>query len=65
MLEEVQTMVIKVRYWIDNSRKNQIKKAINIINSLQNYYYLVLEPTDSDVVDEESINWYFFLKYIR
>lgn len=55
-------MVIKIKYWIDNSRKNQIIKAISIINGLQNYYYLVLEPSDNDVVNETCVDWDAFSK---
>lgn len=53
-------MVINVKYWNGNTRKNQIIKAVNIINGLQNYYYLVLKPLDEDVVNDVSINWEFF-----
>lgn len=55
-------MVIKIKYWIDNSRKNQIIKAISIINGLQNYYYLVLESSDNDVVNETCVDWDVFSK---
>lgn len=55
-------MVIKIKYWIDNSRKNQIIKAISIINGLQNYYYLVLESSDNDVVNETYVDWHVFSK---
>ena len=36
-------MEIYVKCWEKNSRKNQILKAVNIINGLQNYYHLILE----------------------
>ena len=49
-------MVIKIKYWIDNSRKNQIIKAISIINGLQNYYFLMLESSDNDVVNETYVD---------
>ena len=55
-------MVIKIKYWIDNSRKNQIIKAISIINGLQNYYYLVLGSSDNDVVNETCVDWDVFSK---
>lgn len=53
-------MVINVKYWNCNTRKNQIIKAVNIINGLQNYYYLVLKPLDEDVVNDVNINWEYF-----
>jgi hypothetical protein len=55
-------MVIKIKYWIDNSRKNQITKAISIINGLQNYYFLLLELSDNDVVNETCVDWDVFSK---
>lgn len=55
-------MVIKIKHWIDNPRKNQIIKAISIINGLQNYYYLMLEPLDNDVVNETCVDWDIFSK---
>jgi hypothetical protein len=55
-------MVIKIKYWIDNSRKNQIIKAISIINGLQNYYYLMLESSEIDVVNETCVDWDVFSK---
>lgn len=55
-------MVIKIKYWIDNSRKNQIIKAISIINGLQNYYFFMLEPSDNDVVNETCVDWDVFSK---
>lgn len=53
-------MEIYVKYWEKNSRKNQILKAVNIINGLQNYYHLILESLTEDVVDDPQINWDFF-----
>ena len=58
----MQYMVIKIKYWIDNSRKNQIIKAISIINGLQNYYFLMLESSDNDVVNETYVDWDVFSK---
>lgn len=55
-------MVIKIKYWVNNSRKNQIIKAISIINGLQNYYYLMLESSDNDVVNETCVDWDVFSK---
>lgn len=53
-------MVIMVKYWNSNTRKNQITKAVSIVNGLQNHYYLVSEPLNNDVVDDASINWNSF-----
>lgn len=50
-------MVISVKYWDNNTRKNQIIKAVSLINGLQNYYYLILESLDEDVVNDSCINW--------
>ena len=58
----MQYMVIKIKYWIDNSRKNQIIKAISIINGLQNYYFFMLESSDNDVVNETYVDWDVFSK---
>lgn len=53
-------MEIHVKYWENNSRKNQILKAVNIINGLQNYYNLILDALTEDVVDDPTINWESF-----
>ena len=53
-------MIIKVKYWENNSRKNQIMKAVNIINGLQNYYYLTLESLNKDVTNDSKVNWELF-----
>ena len=53
-------MIIKVKYWENNSRKNQIMKAVNIINGLQNYYYLTLESLSKDVTNDSKVNWELF-----
>lgn len=53
-------MVINVKYWNGNTRKDPIIKAVNIINSLQNYYYLVLKSLDEDVGNNLNINWKYF-----
>ena len=58
-------MVINVKYWNGNTRKDPIIKAVNIINSLQNYYYLVLKSLDEDVGNNLNINWKYFVKIIR
>lgn len=50
-------MIIRVKYWIDSARKSQISKAVAIINGIQNYYYLVLEALDEDVVNDTKISW--------
>lgn len=50
-------MIINVKYWNGNNRKNQITKAVSILNGLQNYYYFILKPQNEDVVSDDSINW--------
>lgn len=55
-------MIIKIKYWAENSRKNQITKAISIINGLQNYFYLVLEMTNTDITDKKYVDWGEFSK---
>lgn len=50
-------MIIIVKYWNGNTRKNQITKAVSIINGLQNYYYLILKPQEEDVVNDMHIHW--------
>lgn len=53
-------MKISIKYWNENTRKNQIKKAVSIINGLQNYYYLILERQKEDVVNGRHIHWNSF-----
>ncbi len=55
-------MVISVKYWEKNTRKNQITKAVKIINGLQNYYYLIAESLNEDVVNDSIVNWESFCK---
>lgn len=55
-------MVINVKYWNSSIRKKQITKAVSIINGLQNYYYLILESLDEDIVNDAKINWASFCK---
>ncbi|MFR7604466.1 MAG: hypothetical protein ACLUV3_03690 [Oscillospiraceae bacterium] len=50
-------MDIKIICYKDNCRKNQIIKAINILNSVQNYFFYKLINTDVDVVADEIIDW--------
>ena len=45
----------------DNTRKNQIERAINIINGVQSYFFYKLEAElYMDIYEEEYINWYKF-----
>lgn len=54
-------MEIKVYCHKDNMRKNQITKAINIINGVQNYFFFKLSSDiDIDVCEDKVINWYDF-----
>lgn len=55
-------MIIKVKYCKNHTRKAHITKAVDVINGLQNYYYLIGEPTKEDVVNKPSINWESFCK---
>lgn len=51
-------MEIKVRCYKKNKRKNQIIKAINIMNGIQNYFYYKLEDDlEIDLCAEEKIDW--------
>lgn len=51
-------MKVKVFCSKNNSRKNQIVKAISIINGVQNYFYYKLEADlDTDICDEDQVNW--------
>ena len=54
-------MEIKIQYWKDIPRKRQIESAISIINGLQNHFYLIPKPTDTDVVIKDYADWYEFL----
>lgn len=55
-------MRISVKFWDSISSKNQITKAVSIINGLQNYFYLMIEPIDKNVFDDSCINWRSFCK---
>ncbi|MCM1522881.1 MAG: nucleotide-binding protein [Ruminococcus sp.] len=55
-------MEIQVKYWENDLRKNHIIKAVNIINGLQNYYYLTLEELTDNVSRDAKINWEKFRK---
>lgn len=55
-------MVVKVKYWKNNERRKQVTKAIDIINGVQNYYYLVLESLDEDITNDLYVNWDSFSK---
>lgn len=50
-------MDIKIICYKDNCRKNQIIRAINILNSVQNYFFYKLMNTNVDVVADEIIDW--------
>lgn len=54
-------MKITVRYFAEIKRKNQIQKAISIINSAQNYFFYEAEIDEKiDVCEDASINWHKF-----
>lgn len=51
-------MEISVYCYKGSTRKNQIIKAINIINGVQNYFFFKLQSEiDLDVCEETLINW--------
>ena len=59
-------MKICVYYSKNNTRKNQIIKAIRIMNGMQNYFYYKLEQElDTDICEERYVNWENFCKNNR
>lgn len=51
-------MKVKVFCSKNSSRKNQIVKAISIINGVQNYFYYKLEADlDTDICNEDQVSW--------
>ena len=50
-------MNITIICYKDNSRKSQIVKAINILNSVQNYFFYKIVNEDSDLSKDEMIDW--------
>ena len=44
----------------DNSRKDQITKAINILNCVQSYFFYRVVFVDQDVCEDEEIDWNLF-----
>lgn len=50
-------MDIKIICYKENNRKGQINRAVNILNSVQNYFYYELINEDSDIVLDEKIDW--------
>lgn len=56
-------MDISICCYEGNTRKNQIIKAINIINGVQkHFFYRFISDLKTDVCDEEYINWDTFCK---
>ncbi|MCM1083294.1 MAG: nucleotide-binding protein [Clostridium sp.] len=56
-------MEINVICCISNKRKNQIVKAINIMNGVQNhFFYKLTSDLDEDICEEEYVNWNIFCK---
>lgn len=58
-------MDINIICYKDNCRKNQIIKAINILNSVQNYFFYKLVNDDLDVCKDKMVNWDSFSDSIR
>ena len=50
-------MNIKIICYKENKRRNQITKAINILNSIQNYFYYKIVNSDLDVCLEKKVDW--------
>lgn len=47
----------------NNRRKNQIVKAINIMNGVQNnFFYKLISDSEADICEEEYVNWNIFCK---
>lgn len=56
-------MEINVICCKSNKRKNQIIKATNIMNGVQNYFfYKLTSDLDEDICEEEYVNWNLFCK---
>lgn len=53
-------MDIKIICYKENHRKGQINRAVNILNSVQSYFYYELINEDSDIVSNEKIDWITF-----
>lgn len=58
-------MDIKIVCYKDNCRKNQIIKAINILNSVQNYFFYKLVNDNLDVCTGEMVDWNSFSNSVR
>ena len=51
-------MDINIRFYFENTRKNQIFMAVDILNKIQTYFNFILEECkDVDVCTETIINW--------
>ncbi len=51
-------MQIKVKCYKENTRKNQITRAVSIINGVQNYFFFELElDMDVDMCEDKIIEW--------
>lgn len=50
-------MEIKIKCYKDNSRKNQIHKAISLLNGIQNYFFYIPELTLEHELCEGTLNW--------
>ncbi len=56
-------MQIKVKCYKENTRKNQIIRAVSIINGVQNYFFFELESDiDVDVCEDKVIEWNNFCR---
>lgn len=55
-------MKVSVICYVRNNSKEQIIKAIKILNNVQDYFQFVLEMNEEDVSKNEKINWNDFLE---
>jgi hypothetical protein len=55
-------MEIKIVYHNEDAKKNQIEKAVKILNASQNYFSFKLMSTISNVCEEDTLNWDSFCK---
>lgn len=53
---------IKIVCCDKNTRTSQVKRAIGILNALQNYFYFILKLTEREVCETDEVNWDSFCK---
>lgn len=55
-------MEIKIVCYENNTRLNQIKFAVRILNGVQNYFHYILDISKTDVCEDDYVNWNKFCK---